>query len=53
MFEWLERAVSGIRDWLDNNESTVMQNGARALAVVCLVIALVYTVLFYKQISTW
>ena len=49
MFESLNGKFDRLRDYLNNNESSVVRVGSRILGVVCFVIALVYAVLCWRQ----
>ena len=40
-----------ILDWFESNKDFIMTTGARALAVICLIVAIVYMVIFYKQLQ--
>ncbi len=49
MFDWIASKFSSFKDALNNNEELIMRTGTKVLAFICIVIGLVYLVLFYFQ----
>ena len=53
MFGWFTRAYGFVRDFFENNRDEVVRRGAPILAYICFGIALVYAVIFIRQISNF
>ena len=51
MFGRLERWVDTLGDYLENNKTSVIKVGGTVLGWVCVVIAVVYAVIFFRQLS--
>ncbi len=53
MFEKITEAIGRFKEYLNNNEATIMRNWTRVLAFVAIGIALVYAIIFMRQISAF
>ena len=47
----LDHWVDTLRDYLENNKASVIKVGGTVLGWVCVVIAVVYAVIFFRQLS--
>lgn len=47
----LDRWADSLSDWLENNKASVVKVGGTVLGWVCVIIAVVYAVVFFRQLG--